>query len=235
MNTLLLFGAMILTFTALVVVEKTLGSRGVIGFMAVATITANILICKSVNILGMSATLGNVMFASNFLATDILTEKYGVKEARRGVVVAILAIVGFLAATQIAMLFAPNELDVAQEAFKTLFTLMPRITLASVALFALSNVADINLYEFLRKKTNGKMMWLRNNVSTILCNGTENFLFYTIAFAGIFGWGDIFTMSLTATIIEVVIALCDTPFLYLSKTRWLNGGKTEKGNRPATV
>ena len=60
-------------------------------------------------------------------------------------------------------------------------------------------------------------MWLRNNVSTILCNGTENFLFYTIAFLGVFGWSDIVSMSLTATAIEVIIALCDTPFLYLAK------------------
>ena len=234
MNTSLLFVSMVLVFGTLVLVEKKLGAEGVIGFMGVATITANILICKSVNLMGMSATLGNIMFASNFLATDILTERYGVKEARKGVTFAIVSAIGFLAATQVAMLFKPNDIDTAQTAFKALFTLTPRITLASVALFALSNVADINLYELLRKKTNGKHMWLRNNVSTILCNGTENFLFYIIAFLGIFGWKDIISMSVTATIIEVVIALCDTPFLYLSKSGWLSG-KTKEGNRPTAV
>ena len=219
MNTLLLIGAIVLVFSALVGVKKLFGASGVIGYMGFATILANILICKSVDVLRLSATLGNVMFASNFLATDILTECYGVKTARKGVIFAILSAAGFLATTQIAMLFKPNELDIAQESFKTLFTLTPRITLASVALFAFSNYADINLYEFMRRKSNGKRMWLRNNVCTILCNGSENFAFYTIAFLGVFAWNDILSMSLTATIIEIVIALCDTPFLYAAKSR----------------
>lgn len=217
MNTLLLFAGMVLAFTALVMVRKYLGASGVIGYMGVATIVANIMICKSVNILGLSATLGNVMFASNFLATDILTECYGVKEARKGVLFAIISAIGFLTATQIMLLFEPNEIDIAQESMRNLFTLTPRITLASVALFALSNIADVSLYEYMRKKSNGKRMWLRNNVCTILCNGTENLLFYLIAFLGVFGWNDILSMSLTATVIEIVIALCDTPFLYWAK------------------
>lgn len=217
MNTLLLFVGMVLTFGALVLIKKMLGASGVIGYMGIATLLANILICKSVDLMGLSATLGNVMFASNFLATDILTECYGVKEARKGVVFAIASAIGFLVATQIAMVFKPNEIDIAQDALVTLFTLTPRITLASVSLFAVSNFADVNLYEFLRKKTDGKYMWLRNNLSTILCNGSENFIFYTIAFLGVFAWGDIVSMAVTATIIEVVIALCDTPFLYWAK------------------
>lgn len=75
----------------------------------------------------------------------------------------------------------------------------------------------MGLYEYLRKKSNGKRMWLRNNLCTMLCNGGENFLFYIIAFAGLFGWSDIVSMSVAATVIEVVIALCDTPFLYWAK------------------
>lgn len=217
MNTLLLFVGMVITFTALVLVNKKLGASGVIGYMGFATILANIMICKSVNLLGFSATLGNVMFASNFLATDILTECYGVKEARKGVLFAVLSAIGFLAATQMMMLFTPNDIDIAQESMEALFTLTPRITLASVALFALSNVCDVSLYEYLRKKSNGKRMWLRNNLCTMLCNGGENFLFYIIAFAGLFGWSDIVSMSVAATVIEVVIALCDTPFLYWAK------------------
>ena len=211
MNTLLLFAGMFLAFTALVMVRKYLGASGVIGYMGVATIVANIMICKSVNILGLSATLGNVMFASNFLATDILTECYGVKEARKGVLFAIVSAVGFLVATQVMLLFEPNEIDIAQESMRNLFTLTPRITIASVALFALSNIADVSLYEYMRKKSNGK------RICTILCNGTENLLFYMIAFLGLFGWNDILSMSLTATVIEIIIALCDTPFLYWAK------------------
>lgn len=69
----------------------------------------------------------------------------------------------------------------------------------------------------MRKKTNGKKMWLRNNLCTILCNGGENFAFYFIAFGGIMPISVIISVGISATIIETIVALCDTPFLYLSK------------------
>lgn len=230
MNNVLLVVGIVLTFSALVGAKKLFGESGVIGFMAIATILANIMTTKSVNLLGISATLGNVMFASNFLATDILTECYGVKSARKGVMVAIFSAIMFFVSTQITLLFTPNEFDIAQESMQTLFGLIPRITLASVALFALSNFLDVNLYEHLRKKTDGKYMWVRNNVSTILCNGTENFVFYAIAFGGMYDWKTIASMGLSATIIEVIIALCDTPFLYLAV-----GGKHGKRTEFTTL
>ena len=216
MNNVLLISAVILTFSLLLLAKNFFGKSGVIGFMGIATIMANIMICKSVTLLGISATLGNVMFASNFLATDILTECYGVENAKKGVRFAVFAILAFCACTQLMLTFIPNELDIAQESMQTLFSLTPRITAASVAMFALSNILDVRLYEHLRLKTDGKYMWLRNNISTILCNGCENFAFYFIAFAGIFGTKDMLMMGLSATIIEILIALCDTPFLYIA-------------------
>ena len=217
MNNVLLVAAIVLTFSLLLVAKKWLGKYGIIAFMAIATIMANIMICKSVTLFGIGATLGNVMFASNFLATDILTENYGVKYAKIGVRVAIFSVISFCLCMQLALCFIPNEIDIAQSSMKTLFTLTPRITIASVAMFAVSNLVDVRLYEYMRVKMDGKHMWLRNNVCTILCNGMENFAFYFIAFAGIFKPNELLAMGLSATIIEVMIAICDTPFLYLSK------------------
>ena len=224
MNTGLLFISIVLVFGSLLLVYKLIGKSGIIGYMGVATIIANIMICKSVDLLGMSATLGNVMFASNFLATDILTENYGVKEAKKGVIFALFAAVGFLVTTQIALQFRANAYDFAQDSMETLFTLTPRITLASVSLFAVSNYVDVKLYDYMRRKSNGRHMWLRNNICTVLSNCTENFLFYIIAFAFVMQWSEIIAASIAATIIETIIALCDTPFLYLSKH--ITGGDT---------
>lgn len=216
-NILLFFISIILIFSSLILVNKIFGATGIIGFMGIATILANILICKNINLLKYNTTLGNIMFASNFLATDILTECYGIQTAKKGIKFAIISAFGFLITTQIAMLFKPNNLDFAQPAFQTLFTLTPRIILASISLFILSNFIDVYLYQYLKIKTNNKYMWLRNNLCTILCNGSENFLFYIIAFLGTFTWENIIILSITATIIEIIIALCDTPFLYLAK------------------
>jgi len=217
MNNILLFVSIIGIFSIMLIVKKFLGREGIIGWIGIASILANLLLVKSVNILGISATLGNVLFASNFLATDILTENYGYKEAKKGVKFGIIAVIIFMIITQVALLYIPNSEDIAQSSFELLFSFVPRITLASVSMFALSNIIDIRLYEYLRKKSNGKRMWLRNNLCTIISNGGENFLFYLIAFSGIMDIHTIVSIAISATIIEILIALCDTPFLYISK------------------
>lgn len=217
MNNILLIISIIGVFSIMLIIKKFLGKEGIIGWMGIASILANLLLIKSVDLFGISATLGNVLFASNFLATDILTENYGYKEAKKGVRFGIMSVAIFMIVTQVALLYIPNADDVAQSSFELLFSIVPRISLASISMFALSNIIDIRLYEWLRKKSNGKKMWLRNNICTIMCNGGENFLFYLIAFLGVMDIGTILTIALSATIIEVLIALCDTPFLYISK------------------
>ena len=217
MNNILLIISIIGVFSLMLIIKKILGKEGIIGWVGIAGILANIMILKSVDLLGISATLGNVLFASIFLATDILTENYGYKEAKKGVKFAIVAIIIYMLITQFALLFIPNSFDTGQELFEGIFTIAPRITLASVSMFAISNFIDIRLYEYLRKKSNGKNMWLRNNLCTIICNGGENFLFYTVAFLGIMSISNIVAVAISATIIEILIAICDTPFLYISK------------------
>lgn len=217
MNNILLIASIIGVFTIMLIVKKFLGKEGIIGWMGIASILANLLLIKSVNLFGISATLGNVLFASNFLATDMLTENYGYKEAKKGVKFGIAAVIIFMIVTQVALLYIPTSEDIAQSSFELLFSFIPRISLASISMFALSNFVDIRLYEWLRKKSNGKKMWLRNNLCTIICNGGENFLFYLIAFLGVMDIGTILSIALSATIIEILIALCDTPFLYISK------------------
>lgn len=217
MNNILLIVSIIGVFSIMLIVKKFLGKEGLIGWIGIASILANLILVKSVNILGISATLGNVLFASNFLATDILTENYGYLEAKKGVKFGIFSVLFFMIVTQISLLYIPNSSDVAQGSLELIFGFVPRISIASVLMFALSNFVDIRLYEYLKEKTDGKKMWLRNNLCTVICNGGENFLFYLIAFVGIIPIRTILSIALSATIIEIFIALCDTPFLYLSK------------------
>ena len=216
MNELLLFLSIAATFTLMLVVHRTLGKEGLIGWVGVASILANILILKSITVLGIGATLGNVMFASNFLATDMLTENYGYKYAKKAVKFGLFSVCLFCAVTQFALLSIPNAEDFAQPLFETIFAFVPRITIASVSLFAVSNYVDIKLYEYMKRKHGRKKIWLRNNLATLLSNCTENFLFYFIAFYGEMPTSVIISMGISATIIEAIIALCDTPFLYLS-------------------
>jgi len=216
MNTVLFFVTVVVTFGGLLLVSRLFGKEGIFAWIGLAVVIANILVCKCVDLFGLSATLGNVMFGSVFLATDILTEKYGVKTARKAVWVGVVSEVLSLAVLQTALAFTPNELDMVNDSMKNIFGLYPRVTIASISMFVLSNQLDIFLFDKIKQKTNGKYLWLRNNIATCVSQCVENYLFYVIAFLGIYGMKDIGMMTLTCCIIEIIVAICDTPFIYLA-------------------
>ena len=217
MNNIILIFGIIVVFGLLLLTKKFFGKEGLIGWIAIATILAEIGVTKSVDIMGLSATLGNIMFASNFLATDIITECYTEKDAKRALKLGIWFLCIFLIITQGMILFKPNSLDFANDSMKTIFGFVPRISIASIVMLTIANFLDVRLYSYLKKKMGNKYMWLRNNLCTILCNGIENFFFTALAFGGIYSIKDIMIISISTTIIETFIAICDTPFLYISK------------------
>ena len=216
MNILLGIIGIIICFGIEVIIEKIFKKEGLYVWISVALITANILVAKNIDILGLQATMGNILFASTFLATDILNEKYGAKESKKAINIGIVAVILFTLATQFSLLFKPNELDLVNDSLKNLFSLNLRISASSILMCYLSNLLDIYLFEKIKKKIPNKL-WLRNNIATIISNCLENYLFTIFAFIGIYDLKTILSIATTTTILEVIIAICDTPFLYLSK------------------
>lgn len=216
MNNIILFVEILFVFSALIGCYKAFGKVGVISWVGIATVLANVITAKNADIFGMSTAIGTVMFASTFLATDILTEYHSVKDAKTAVYVGLFADVILIVSTQIALRYAPSEFDYADGAMQTLFALNLRISLASMVMYFIANIADVNLFHKLKNKSSGKRLWLRNNVSTILCNCAENFGFITLAFIGIYDWQTILTIAVSTSIIEAIVAVCDTPFLYIA-------------------
>lgn len=216
MNILLGILGIILCFSIEIIIEKIFKKEGLYAWISVALITANILVAKNINILSLQATLGNILFASTFLATDILSEKYSAKESRKAVNIGIVSVILFTVATQFSLLFKPNNLDMVNDSLKNIFTFNLRISISSILMCYLSNLLDIYLFEKIKKKIPNKL-WIRNNIATTISNCLENYLFTIFAFIGIYDLKTIFAIATTTTILEIIIAVCDTPFLYLSK------------------
>lgn len=217
MNELIIIGEIIVVFSILLICKKLFGKVGVMAWVSLATVLANIITAKNVNVFGLSTAIGTVMFASTFLATDILAECYSPEDAKKAIQIGLFSNVILIVSTQIALLYAPSEFDYANDAMKTLFSLNLRISIASAAMYYIANMADIYVFGKIKQKTNGGMLWLRNNVATILCNCLENFGFIGLAFAGIYDFQTIMTIALSTSIIEALVAICDTPFLYLAR------------------
>lgn len=218
MNIVLGIISIIATFSIVVCMEKVFKKEGLYVWISIATIMANIFVCKSIEILGLTASLGNVVFASIFLATDILSEKYDVKDSRKAVILAIVSQIIFIMATTLTVSYIPSETDLSNESMKTLFSINARVSISSIVMFGVSNMLDIYLFEKLKRKF-PKQLWLRNNVSTIISNCLENYFFVFFAFVGIYDYNTILSIATTTSILEIIIAICDTPFMYISK-KW---------------
>ncbi len=241
MNLFLGIFELIVCFSGVIVMDKLFGKYGLYTWMALAVVFANIQVSKQVDIAGISTALGNVMFASTYLATDILNEKYSDKASKNAVKIAAGALIAYIVFAQFTQAFIPNSFDEVDPGMKTIFAMSVRITAASGFMFILSNWVDVLLYQKLKEKTGGNHMWFRNNISTILCNCAENFGFSVLAFWGSFPLLYCLEIAVAGSLIEMLIAVCDTPFLYLSKKFVKKSGilleneedslvKTESGN-----
>ena len=206
----------LLVFGAVVLMGRFFGAAGLTTWMSLATVLANIIVSKQVTVFGLNTTLGSILFASTFLATDIISEVYGEKSSKKAVGIASISSIVFIVTTQYALCYVPNALDYASEGMKILFPLSIRVSVASVVMSYVANVADVHLFELLKKKIPGKL-WLRNNIATIVCNCTENFLFITLAFIGIYSFKDCMMIALSSSLFETLIAICDTPFAYIGR------------------
>ena len=217
MNEVLWFSLVIVTFSGVLLSYRLLSVTGLVIWIAISVIVANVQVVKVVEIFGLTATLGNVVYASTYLATDILSELHGPKLARRGVFVGFFALVTMTVLMLIALYFVPSSEDFAQDALKRIFLIVPRITAASLAAYLISQLHDVWIFGRLKRRRPGtRHLWLRNNVSTALSQLIDSIIFTLIAFAGVFAWPTVAEILITTYLFKLIAAVFDTPFVYLA-------------------
>jgi hypothetical protein len=216
------FGLILLMF-------RFFGPGGLAVWMGVSVIAANIQVIKTIEILGVTATLGNIVYASSFLITDILSENYGTQAARRVVYYGLAVIVGFTLLMNLALLFEPAADDFAHESLEVIFGFLPRVAAASLAAYLVSQLHDVWAYAFWKRRFDRiGQIWIRNNLSTMVSQLVDTVVFTTIAFAGVFSLGVFAEIVLTTYLLKLIVAAADTPFVYLA-THWVRREKVAGG------
>lgn len=218
-NEIIFVGSVLVFLGLVLLVYKLMGKNGLYAFSVFATLLSNIAAYKSINLFGLPTTAGNVFYASTFLITDILSEKYGKRDAGRAVKYGFTAMLLWLLGSQAVLMFTPNANDFISSSLAQIFGLVPRITLASVIGYLFSQKIDVFLYHFIWGKTgNDKTkLWLRNNGSTLISQGIDTILFVAIAFWGAYPINVFFSILITTYVFKAIVALADTPFMYLAR------------------
>ncbi|MFH1641632.1 MAG: queuosine precursor transporter [Nanoarchaeota archaeon] len=226
-NEILWIALMAVSFFGIILAYRLFGRSGIYAWMAMSMIIANIQVMKTVQIFFWVTALGNIIYGTTFLATDILNENYGKKEARKAVWIGFFFLIATTIIMQICLRFTAHSSDTLSPALDQIFGFLPRIAVASLAAYLLSELHDVWAYDFWKKKTNGKHIWLRNNLSTMVSQIIDNVIFSWIAWVGLFGlfgweqvfsWDIIIQIFIVSYILKWIVALVDTPFIYWSKS-----------------
>ncbi|MGB3943979.1 MAG: queuosine precursor transporter [Methanothrix sp.] len=194
------------------------GLEIVVGVFASLTVLANLLAVKTIAFGPFIAPAAVLVYASTFLLTDILSELFGEEKARLAVWAGFLANVVMLVSVLIALRWSASPLMDSQLAssFDAVFGFAPRIVVASMIAYLVSQHHDVWAYGFWRKKTGGRHIWLRNNASTIASQGIDSLIFITLAFYGLVPNSVLIQMIAGQYVIKILIAALDTPFIYLA-------------------
>lgn len=216
-NELLWLGFAVLDLSMVLVIFRYFGRVGLFAMIAFNLIICNLQVLKTVEMFGLTMTLGNIVYGSVFLATDLLSEHYGKEEARRGVLIGFVFLVLGTLYMQIALLFAPAPDDWAQPHLAAIFDFLPRVALGSLLAYGVSQLHDVWAFHYWKKKTGGRHLWLRNNASTVVSQLLDSTIFCFVAFAGVFPWEVFWQILVTTYLVKLVVAAFDTPFMYLSR------------------
>lgn len=222
-NEILLILSIVVIYGCVLVMYRYFGVAGLFCWNAAATILANIEVLRVVEAFGIEQTLGNVLFASTFLVTDILSEREGIDTANKAVNLGIVTSVIFIVISQSWLLYEPSAADWAGESFEVIFSNTPRLIAASLIVYAICQKLDVWMYHkwwsFTTKLCGDttKFLWVRNNFSTLVSQLANTVLYNIAAFAGIYDAQTLISICIGGYVIFIITSIADTPVIYMAR------------------
>jgi hypothetical protein len=183
-----------------------------VGLFVGGLVIAAVISGKIVDFFGLYVPAGVLAYSITFAVSDIISEIWGKQRATQVVRCGFVALSAAMILSSLALHWPSAPFWNQQAAFDTVFGITPRIVLASLVAYGVSQTNDVWLFHLLRTTTGGKHLWLRNNLSTALSQLLDSTIFISLAFYG--------TLPVVPIIIgqwaaKMAIAVLDTPLVYL--------------------
>lgn len=194
-----------------------------LGIFVSALIIANLLGTKITTIFGISVSVGIFAYPISFLCTDIIEEVRGKKITKQFIKSGMIALTMMFAWVALSVYLPPASRYTLNTEYTAVFSNSMRMIIASLVAFTIGQYHDIWAFGFWKKKTKGKFLWLRNNLSTIFSQFIDTTIFMFIAFYGIspkFDVAFIIQLIIPYWLFKIAFAIIDTPLVYLG-VKWL--------------
>ena len=213
---------------------RLFGRTGLYGVVIFSLLLANIMGPKLTVIFGLQTSMGVILYSSIFFATDLLSEKYGKREAQRAVLLGFLISVALVVMTQISMLYLPSTRPETaafaasvHAATVTLFDYTPRFVFGSMAAYLISQSFDVWVFHRIREATGVRHLWLRNTGSTLISQAVDTLIYGLVVWWGLVEFVTAMQLAGAKYVFKFAIAIIDTPFIYLA-CGWKARGARER-------
>ena len=162
-------------------------------------------------------SVGILPYPITFLITDLISEIYGKKRANDIVIAGIFASIFSLSIILVANAApATSWSHVKDVMFTQVFGNSAIAVFASMVTYLFAQFIDIQIYHFWKRVTKGKKLWVRNNFSTWFSQFVDTFtILLLLCSFGIIPWANFKGLLVSGFLFKVLIAVLDTPFLYL--------------------
>lgn len=177
-----------------------------------ALVISSVLASKIISIFDLFVPAGVLAYCITFVVTDVISEIWGKERANRVVFSGFIALLVTFLLIRIALTWDAAPFWREQKAFSTILGSTSRIIIASFIAYLVSQYHDVWAFHIWRKLTEERHLWLRNTASTVVSQFIDTLIFITIAF---YGTMPVFPLMKGQYFIKVLIALLDTPFVYL--------------------
>ena len=156
-----------------------------------------------------------VLFPVTYIFGDIFTEVYGYGASRRAIW---LGFCGTALMWGVGALIIALPADPAfhnQQAFITVFGILPRLLAASLIAFWAGEFANSYTMARMKLATHGRWLWSRTVGSTVVGQAVDTTLVVVLTFAGTYPISTLAKIAITSYLFKVVYEVLATPLTYL--------------------
>lgn len=151
----------------------------------VCLIASNLFETKLFMIGSISLTGGVIIFPVSYIINDCLVEVYGYRKSRLVIWAGFAMNFFVVAMAQIVRILPEAPFWDGGEHFNYVFTLAPRLTIASMLAFVCGSTVNAYVMSRMKLASQGRGFSFRAIVSTIAGEGIDSLVFFPIAFMGI--------------------------------------------------
>lgn len=221
---LLYLMALILDLGFTVLMYRYFGKNGLLACIVLSILLANLQGPKLTVIFGMQTSLGVIFYSSIFFATDLMSEKFGKNAANQAVMLGFSISVIVLIMLSISLLFVPSVQDgqmfstEVHNAFVRILDFTPRFIIGSLFAYLISQRFDVWCFHKIKNWTDGKHLWLRNNLSTMASQTIDTAIYSFVVWWGVVDLQTAIELGVVKMMFKIGIAAFDTPFVYWARS-----------------